>query len=234
MKKSIIGVVMVALVLCSGMAFASEGVEMEAGIKMWYNNWKSEDPDPAGGTMKFDAALMVGPAFEVKLPSNLFFEASYLMSVTDYEKTEGVAKITSDRADLDVAIGYQFIPEVGIFAGYKSSSMDWTYTEPGFANETGSMDVTGPVIGLRAKYSFDEVFGVYASAAYLKTKSEWKDATGTFKEDAPGTAFELGLKAKFNKELSGSLGYKVESTEGDKSKVKDTFSGLTLGVMYAF
>jgi hypothetical protein len=53
------------------------------------------------------------------------------------------------------------------------------------------------------------------------------------------TAFTTGVRTgraedKFSKEFSGTLGYKVESTEGDKSKVKDTFSGLTLGFMYEF
>jgi hypothetical protein len=78
------------------------------------------------------------------------------------------------------------------------------------------------------------MFGVYANVAYLMTESEWKDATGTFTEDSPGTSFELGVKAMFSKQLSGTLGYRMESFEGDKSKTEDTFSGLTLGVMYAF
>jgi predicted porin len=219
------------MVLSSSFAFAADDVKVEAGIKMWNNEWESKDP--IDGTIKFDAALLIGPAVSVTLPSNLFFEASYLFSVTDYEKTEGTAKIEVERDDLDLAVGYMFIPEFGIFAGYRSTSMDWKFTDVG-GGESGSFDVSGPVIGLRANYSFNDMFGVYASAAYLMTESEWKDATGTFTEDAPGTQFELGVKATFSKQLSGTLGYKVESFEGDKSKTEDTFSGVTLGVMYAF
>ena len=218
------------MVLSSGFAFAADGVKVEAGIKIWNNSWESKDPDPVyGGTTKFDAALLIGPAISVTLPSNVFFEASYLMSVTDYEKTEAPAEITVERDDLDIAVGYMFIPEVGIYVGYRSTSMDWKVTFPG-GSDSGSIDLSGPVIGLRGNYSFNDVFGVYASVAYLMTEY---DEQG-FTEDDPGTQFELGVKAKFSKEFSGTLGYKVESFEGDKSKVKDTFSGLTLGVMYAF
>jgi predicted porin len=231
MKRSILLVFAALMVLSSGFAFAKEVVEVEAGIKMWYPGWKNEDP--TGGSLKFDPTLLVGPAIEVKLPSHLFFEASYLLSTSDFEKTEGTAKLTADRKDLDIAVGYDFIPEVGIFIGYKNSSMDWKLTDTG-GNDSGSMDLSGPVIGLRGKYSFSDMFGVYASAAYLMTKVENKDSTGTVKEDSPGTVFELGVKAKFNKELSATLGYKVESTKEDKSNIKDTFSGVTLGVMYAF
>lgn len=234
MKRFIV-VLAALMVLSSSFAFAKDDVKVEAGVKMWNNKWKMEDPDPAGGgSQTLDAALMVGPAVEVMLPSNLFFTASYLMSVTDYEKKEGTGKLAVERDDLDVAVGYQFIPEAGVFLGYRSSSMDWTFTDPGFPTDSGSFDMSGPVLGVRANYSFSDMIGVYASAAYLMTETEDKDATGTFKEDAPGTSFELGVKAKFNKELSATLGYKIESFEGDKSKVKDTFSGITLGVMYAF
>lgn len=219
------------MVLSSGFAFAADGVKVEAGIKLWNNSWESKDPDPVdGGTTKFDAALLIGPAISVTLPSNVFFEASYLMSVTDYEKTEGPAKLEVERDDLDLAVGYMFIPEVGIYVGYRKSSMDWKFNDGAGFSESGSFDLSGPVIGLRGNYSFSEMFGVYASAAYLMT--EW-DEPG-FTEDEPGTQFELGVKAKFSKALSGTLGYKVEDFEGDKSKIKEKFSGLTLGIMYAF
>ncbi|NTW60060.1 MAG: porin family protein [Nitrospirae bacterium] len=218
------------MVLSSGFAFAKDDVKVEAGIKIWNNSWESKDPDPVdGGTTKFDAALLIGPAISVTLPSNVFFEASYLMSVTDYEKTEAPAEITVERDDLDIAVGYMFIPEVGIYVGYRSTSMDWKVTFPG-GSDSGSIDISGPVIGLRGNYSFSEMFGVYASVAYLMTEYEEQG----FTEDSPGTQFELGVKAKFSKALSGTLGYKVESFEGDKSKTEDTFSGVTLGVMYAF
>jgi len=203
---------------------------MEAGVKLWYNKWKSED---STGSMTLDAALLAGPAFEAKFPNHVFIEASYLLSLNDYEKAEDPAKITADRKDLDLAVGYQFIPEAGAFVGYKSTSSDWTYTEPG-VNETGSIDLSGPVIGLRGNYGINEMFAVYASAAYLMTKAENEEGGVTTKEDAPGTVFELGVKAKFSEQLSATLGYKVESTKEDKTNVKDTFSGLTLGAMYAF
>lgn len=229
--KRVIVVLAALLFLSSGFAFAADDVKVEAGIKVWNNEWESKDP--VDGTLKFDAGLLIGPAVVVTLPSNVFFEASYLMSVTDYEKKEGTAKIEVERADMDIAVGYMFIPQFGLYAGYRSSSLDATFSDVG-GSGTATLDVTGPVIGLRGNYSFNDMFGVYANVAYLMTESEWKEAGTTFKEDAPGTSFELGVKAMFNKQLSGTLGYRAESFEGDKSKAEDTFSGLTLGIMYAF
>jgi predicted porin len=230
MKRCIVFLAALML-LSSSFAFAKDDVKVEAGIKIWNNSWESKDPDPvAGGTTKFDASILIGPAISVTLPSNVFFEASYLMSATDYKNTEGPAQIEVERNDLDIAVGYQFIPEIGIYVGYRKSSLDWKFNDGAGFSDSGSIDLSGPVIGLRGNYSFNDVFGVYASVAYLMTEY---DEQG-FTEDDPGTQFELGVKAKFSKEFSGTLGYKVESFEGDKSKVKDTFSGLTLGVMYAF
>lgn len=88
------------MVLSSRFAFAKEAVEAEAGIKMWYPGWTSEDP--TGGSMKLDPTLLVGPAIEVKLLSHLFFEASYLLSTSDFEKIKGTAKLTANRKDLRV------------------------------------------------------------------------------------------------------------------------------------
>ena len=45
MKSRIIGIVAVLLVVCSGVSFASEGVEVEAGIKGWYNKLELKDPE---------------------------------------------------------------------------------------------------------------------------------------------------------------------------------------------
>jgi hypothetical protein len=230
--NSFIVVLTTLMVLSSGFAFAKEEMEMDAGIKMWYAGYKTVDT-LNNSSMTFDPVLLVGPAFEVELPSNLFFEASYLMTVADYEKNQGTGKLSSDTKFLDAAIGYYFTPEVGIFAGYKNESTNWKNTDIG-TNESGSTDVSGPLIGIRGSYSFDNMLGVYVSATYLKTKAENKEPSGTMKEDAPGTEYELGVKAKFSKALTGSLGYKIESSEGDKSKVKDTYSGVTLDVMYAF
>jgi hypothetical protein len=239
MKKSII-VLLAALLLAvsCGMAFGeekkeegAEGVEVEVGLKAWYSYWKNQDPDPTAGTTRFDPALLVGPAIEVRLPYHFYLEGSYLVSLNDYEYSLFGAKLTADRKDLDLAVGYRIIPEVGIFAGYKNVDMDLTVL--GFS--AGSLNLSGPFIGIRGDVPVNEALSVYAVATYLDTESE-TNVIGEFttKYDAPGSIFELGVKAAFNKELSGTLGYKVESTKEDVTNIKDTFSGFTLGVMYAF
>jgi len=38
----------------------------------------------------------------------------------------------------------------------------------------------------------------------------------------------------FAKMISGALGYRYETIEGKKTRVKDTFAGPTINVMYNF
>jgi hypothetical protein len=235
MKRSLIVILIALLVVAvSGIASAEEqegGVEVEAGVKAWYNSWKNQDPDPAEGTKKFDAALLVGPAVEVKLPQHFYVEGSYLISTNDYEYSYFGLNLTSDRKDLDLAAGYRIIPELAVFIGYKDSKMDWDFA----GLTSGSFDLRGPFVGVRGDVPVNVTISIYASALYQKTKLE-STAVGelTTNHDSPGTVFELGVRAAFNKELSGTLGYKIESTKEDVTNVKDTFDGLTLGVMYAF
>lgn len=95
----------------------------------------------------------------------------------------------------------------------------WKNTATGIS-DSDSMGLSGPAIGLRGDYSIDKMFDVYASATYLKTKIENKDSFGTITDKAPGTAVELDVKTKFCKELSGTVGYEVESTKEDKTNVR--------------
>jgi predicted porin len=232
MKKIVVLLVVACVALWGGLAFAGEGMEVEAGIKTWYNKWTNDDPLVT--KTNYDASLLVGPAVEVKFPSHLFIEASYLMSVTDYESTFFLHKLTADRKDLDLAVGYEFSPSFGAFLGYKSVAMDWNMDLSGVIIDSRSFDTTGPMVGIRGNFKLNEMFSIYGNATYLLTKLETKTSTGTTKEDAPGTIFELGAKAAFSKHLSATLGYKAESTKEDKTNIKDTFAGFTLGMMYAF
>ena len=232
MKKCLIVVMIAVVALWCGVVFAGEGVEVEAGVKAWNNEWTSDDP--VSGKTKFDASLLIGPAVEVKFPNHIFIEASYLVSVTDYESTFFIHKLTARRKDLDVAVGYDVTPAFGAFVGYKSVAMDWDMDLSGTIIDKGTKDLTGPMAGIRGRIELNKTFSIYGNASYLFTKIENKDSMGTTSEKAPGTVFELGAKAVFSKALSGTLGYKVESTKEDKTNVKDTFSGFTLGVMYAF
>ncbi|MDA8099739.1 MAG: hypothetical protein M0042_08940 [Nitrospiraceae bacterium] len=225
MKRGLIAVLVVMVCLVSGAAFASEGgsekgLEVEAGVKAWYNKWKSDVP--GAGSTTFDSTLLIGPAVEVMCPRHFYFEASYLFSVADYEHSEAGVTEKFDRKDLDLAVGYQFIPQAGVYVGYKKVSM---------GGEGVSSDLTGPMIGIRGNVPVSHMFAVYGNLTYLMTKVE---VTGAPKEDAPGTVIELGVKAEVAKKVSANLGYKIETTKGDDSKIKDTFSGITLGAMYAF
>lgn len=233
MKKSIIGIAAVLLVVCTGLAYGNEkeGVEVEAGVKGWYNKLELKDPD---GTLKFDSTMLLGPAVEVKLPDHIFFEASYLMSLADYKYSQPVAKVELERKDFDIAAGYQLIPQLAVYAGYKSATSDSTATSIFGDRIDATTKLYGFLVGLRGNVPVSETVSVYANAAYLKTRSQFSDFEVSETEAAPGYDVELGLKLQIAKQVSGSLGWRRESTKGKVSKEEETFSGVTFGALYAF
>ncbi len=231
--KRIIGIVVVLLVVCSGVSFANEkdGVEVEVGVKGWYNKLELKDPEAKS---KFDSTVLLGPAVEVKLPNHIFFEASYLMSLADYEFSVPFAKTEADRKDLEVAAGYQIIPQLAAYIGYKSAKSDFTVSNILGERENFSSKLYGLLVGIRGNVPINETVSVYAHVAYLRTKTEFTDIAGSETEKAPGYDAELGLKLEFAKHFSGNLGYRMESTEGTVNKERETFSGITFGGNYAF
>ncbi len=233
MKKRIIGIVAVLLIVCSGVSLASEkdGVEVEAGIKGWYNKLELKSPE---GKIKFDSTVWLGPVAEVKLPIHIFFEASYLMSLADYKDSLPLGKLEADRKDFEAAAGYQLIPQLALYLGYKNAKSDFTETDISGEISKSSSKLYGFLAGLRGNVPVNEMVSVYANAAYLRTKTKLADIEISGTENSPGYDAELGLKLEFVKHVSGNLGYRMESTKGRVSKERETFSGITFGGMYAF
>jgi hypothetical protein len=225
MRRILIGAMAaLLLVAANGSAFAQEGAEVEVGVKFWFNDWTQDVPGAASITS--DTATLFGPAIEVKFPNYVFVEASYLVSVSDYTFTDIFGSTNIERQDLDAAIGYMIVPGFGVLAGYKDSS--FKSRTSGFTS-----DVYGPVIGIIGIAQVDPYLSFYGRLNYLFTKFKADDPLSP-KEDSPGWTFEFGVKYAFTREFLGSIGYKYETNEGSDSKVRDTFSGLTLSGMVAF
>ena len=222
MKRAIIGVLAALLLIAgSGIASAEEKTEIEAGVKMWYNDWESKTPV---GTITSDSTMLLGPAVGFKFPNHLFLDASFLFSTSDYKFSEAGEKWS--RQDIDLIAGFMVTDAFGLLAGYKNSAFK--------EQETGDKEtVYGPLIGAVVDAPVDEVFSIYGNLDYLFTKFKL-EGTGAFTEDSPGWIVEAGVKYAFTPEFLGSLGYKYESTKGKDSDVTDTFTGLTLGLFYSF
>lgn len=227
MKRIISGIMMaLLLVVMSGAARAEEekveGTVIKAGIKMWMNSWKREAPGTE--SMKSNNILLVGPSIEAELNDRFFVEASYLFSASDYKFTEAGVTTEFDRSDLDLALGTNLNRYVGAMIGYRNSAFK--------EKETGAKEsLYGLFYSVRGSAPLNETISLYGKLTYLSTRFK---AEGQAREEAPGWIAEAGIKYAFNKELTGDLGYKYETTKGKDSSIKDTFTGVTLGVMYAF
>lgn len=217
----------VLLIVGSGAAFAEEakeskeGAEVEVGIKAWMNKMKRDAP-----AEKFtsDSTILIGPAVEAKFQNNIFVEASYLFSASNYKADVGGTTREFDRADIDLAAGYMITHQFGAFAGYRNSAMK----EKGTGNKETSY---GPIVGVLGSVPVNEPLSIYGKLTYLFTRLK-SDIEPT--RDAPGWIAEIGARYEFTKELSANLGYQYETTKTKNTDVKDTFSGFTLGAMYAF
>ena len=224
MKRILMGTAAaILLIMGCGAAHAEAGKGVEAGVKMWVNEWTHDVP--GAGSITSDTTVLFGPAIEVKFPNRVFVEASYLFSLSDYTFSSDTT-FNDKRQDADVAIGYMIVPEFGVRAGYKSS----VFKE----KETGIKDtVYGPLIGMIgiAPMYYNAAF--YGKLDYLFTRFKQTGPVG-FQEDSPGWILEFGFKVDFTREFSGTFGYKYETNTGNNSDVQDSFSGLIFGAMVGF
>jgi len=218
MKRMVTGVV-VALMLtmaAGGAAYASGGVEIEAGGKVWLNTLKIED---SGFSDTSDMAILIGPAVSAKFSNNVFVDGSIMTTATKYKFSDSSSE--GGRMDIDLAVGYSFMPNVGAYAGYRNTTFSGDFKST----------TSGPLFGVRGSAPINAALSVYGDLAYLMFTDK---PDGGSSESAPGFGIEAGVKYAFEKNLAGRLGYKMETTEGADSKSKATFSGLILDCMYKF
>jgi opacity protein-like surface antigen len=224
MKRSF-SVIVFTLLIFAGASpvFAGDGTKIEAGIKMWLNDWHRDQPGFLG--ISSDSTMLLGPAVEVELGEQVFLEASYLFSAADYRFSETGDNVS--RQDADIAVGYRIVPGFGLFAGYKHAMFKWAATG---IKET----LSGPSLGMDAQARMDPWLTFYGRLLYQFTRFEQEGAGTVFQEDSPGWGLEFGLKYAFTRQFRGSIGYRYEENTGNESDVTDSFSGLTFGAMIRF
>ena len=172
----------------SGTAHCQEGTKTAAGLKIWMNRWKSERP---GSEDKISGiGALVGWAAEAEFSNGVFLEASYLVSISDY--TFDNADVTTDveRSDVDVAAGYQFNHNVGVFAGYRSSQFREKITKN---KET----LHGPLVGVRGSVPLNDVLSLFGKLTYLPRSTKAAFAATNEKETGSGWFISAGVTHVF-------------------------------------
>jgi hypothetical protein len=218
-------VAILLLLSLGGTASAEEGTKTAAGFKIWMNRWKSEGPDSASRTSGVGA--LVGWAAEAEFSNNVFVEASYLVSVSDYSFDNADVTTEVERSDVDMVVGYLFNHNVGVFAGYRSSQFWEKITKN---KET----VYGPLVGVRGSVPLNNALSLFGELTFLPWSEKATFAATNEKETARGWFSRAGVKYVFTREIAGALGYQYETTKGKDTNIKDTFAGLTLDRMYSF
>jgi hypothetical protein len=97
--------------------------------------------------------------------------------------------------------------------------------------------LAGPLVGVVAQIPVDQETSFYSRLNYLFARFKQTgtaDPQALSAEDSPGWNFEFGIRYAYTRDFAGTLGYKYETNRGRNSNVEDSFSGLTLGAMFAF
>jgi hypothetical protein len=226
--KRIAGTVVAFLLLLSmsGAAHSKEGgAAYVGGLKTWTNSWNRQVPGSA--SMQSNSIMLVGWGAEVLFSNRVFLGISYLMSFQDYIFDQTPPASQRERTDVDVELGKQFYPSMGCFFGFRSTQIRERGTQ---FKET----VSGPFVGVRGAVPLINAVSLFGRLTYLPLSDRATYTTTTSHERATGWFAAAGIKYDFTKRINGSLGYQYETSKGEKSKIKDTFAGLTFDVMYVF
>jgi hypothetical protein len=243
MKKLLVVLVGIFLFAVATTAFAE--VKATVGVKAWANKWDFKQETLGGSSKTWDNgnSIMVGPSLNLRFADHFFVGATYLKSMKDYESSDWFSstdKMAFERTDLDLTAGVMFSRYFGFFAGYKTIDAPATYSDIGVpAMDLGTWKLKGPGFGLVASIPLGGSAALYGNLAFMKMKSSWDDPSGGSLDstDYTGGSIELGGAVAFTPSFSGTLGYKIQSFEGDVSgggTDTHTFSGVTLGLNYTF
>lgn len=242
MKKHVIGLILF-IVMISSTVFA-EDIKVSVGVKGWSNDWTkrtvidTDSKDMNGKTIVFhlkdeSKTFLIGPTLHIELEEELFIEASYLNSSGDYElSSPDMADTGLSWNDMDIKFGYIYSPENMMYVGYKRFT--------GSGADTGNpVNISGPEFGGLGIIPLVKQLNVYWDASFLLLKSH---TPGYYESNSSylGMAAELGFISDFRKNLSATIGYKLQMAENkvdnkvDKVRIQDKLGGVTVGLNYNF
>ena len=235
MKKIVVCVVCALTLLVGSTVFAENKLSVTVSLKGWYNEWES------GDWKCDDPVLMLGPSISVT-GDKWFGAISYLTTTTDYEFSDVSGpgsgdKMSGDRSDVDVMVGYMFHPRVGGLIGYKYIEGDLDYSIPGIVEIGVDYSLSGPVLGITANYPIPNTsFALFGSLIYFYGEWEFENEELGIdeSEDADGFTADVGIAYAIFENFSASIGYKYQEFEPKDSDLSDKYSGFTFSLNYRF
>lgn len=204
----------------------AEEPSVSLGLRGWYSNW-SYEPSSVGD-LSIDPGLLVGPSAVVRL-NKLAFGASYLFGTFDsvLSVPQGQFNVDFKRRDLDLYAAYRIQKYLNATLGYKRLS----YASEVDDQHVGGFSANGIAGGLMFSRSFDNglILSGTGNIMYLSYSIE-EAFDQTSKTSGVGFNGEVNLGYRIAPGLPiPLLGYRVQGFGGD---AHDTFSGLTLSVLY--
>jgi hypothetical protein len=250
--KTTLPLFLVLFVLCSSTTASGE-TTAALGLNIWGNTWYETVSHRGGGSDNFrnGSAILAGPDLVIRTQNRWFVDTYYLFPLNKYESSDWLApgdKMEFSESEFDIRVGREFTffllhsVTLAPFFEYKRIDARASYTNPsaGLVDvDMGTWRMSGEGIGLFAKKSFHGGTEIYTSLAFLAMRQEFAFTNGVNSGSfsTSGTVFDIGVKQAFSKKFTTNLGLKVQQFFGTLStgdNDKNTFAGISAGVMYAF
>lgn len=229
--------------------FQIGGVNFGLGVKAWYNQYDVQvtlsgddeddfDDETSSELNDFaDSGLVAGPSLQLSY-KKFFGGISYLMSLSDYENSDGDS---FERKDLDLVTGYMVHDRLGVLIGYKNVDLEYS---DGTNGERSGLAV-GAAFNYPVQIAPKNTLVLTLNGTLfpsLKIKEDPIDTNGIGFSVELGAAypianwvFSLGVKMQY---FEFEQDFEGEDNWGDSVTIhadfEEVYSGLILNAIYRF
>ena len=156
-------------------------------------------------------------------------------------------KVTAERSEFDINIGYYILPTLLVTLGYKNIKRNFLITENvmipdpitnNYSN-TANANLSGLTLGISGMVPLSVEIGMYGNFAYgLNMETEWKSGV-TYGNDYYIGEFGVASNYKLDtvpilNNASVYIGYRLQTIKDNLILFKDYTQGFVLGVNLAF
>jgi hypothetical protein len=213
------------------MSHAAGPLSLGLGVKLMANNWKGENKNSdiefestEGGQFGFNAVLQKGKFYAgLNLQGGDYTFEDDLPEAVAAKEPVATDKVTIERGEWDILMGYYFWPRVSLFLDLKAIGTNWKKYDY-------SLTFWGPGLGASGFIPLNRNWLLFGSLGIVPIGNLEVDNNSV--GDGTSAAFEFGAAYHFNRRNRINFGiktqsqnYKFDSGEEQQHQVNSLFLG---------